>query len=137
MENNTINTEFADAFKARTKKQAVSIIKFLKNIKSNEEIMVIKNQLIKCCTSVAANYRAACRGRSKADFISKLGIVHEEADEVLFWLELLADLNYASPELEKLTKESDEILRVVAKSVATSRNNLVNSKNKTLTNSKN
>lgn len=79
--------------------------------------------MIRCATSVAANYRSACRGRSKADFISKLGIVHEEADEVLFWFELLSDLDYSSNEMEKLMKESDEILRIVAKSVATSRNN--------------
>lgn len=126
MEQNKINTEFADAFKLRTKKHAVAVIKFLKNIKSNDEIIIIKRQLIRCVTSVAANYRAACRGRSKADFISKLGIVHEEADEVLFWIEILIDLNYESPELEILRKESDEILRIVAKSVATSRNNYRN-----------
>jgi four helix bundle protein len=123
---NTINTEFADAFKLRTKKHAVTVIKFLRNIKSNDETIIIKKQLIRCVTSVAANYRAACRGRSKADFISKLGIVHEEADEVLFWIEILTDLDHLSPELEKLKKESDEILRVVAKSVATARNNYKN-----------
>jgi four helix bundle protein len=124
METNTINTEFADTFKLRTRKHAVNTIKFLKTIKSNDEIIIIKRQLIRCVTSVAANYRSACRGRSKADFISKLGIVHEEADEVLFWFELLSDLDYSSNEMEKLMKESDEILRIVAKSVATSRNNL-------------
>ena len=126
METNTINTAFADSFKLRTKIQAVNIIKFLRTIKSNDEIIIIKKQLIRCSTSVAANYRAACRGRSKADFISKLGIVHKEADEVLFWLELLKDLDMNSAELENLLKESDEILRIVAKSVATSRNNLKN-----------
>jgi four helix bundle protein len=124
MEGSTINTEFADTFKLRTRKHAVNTIKFLKTIKSNDEIFIIKRQLIRCVTSVAANYRSACRGRSKADFISKLGIVHEEADEVLFWFELLADLDYSSLEMEKLIKESDEMLRIVAKSVATSRNNL-------------
>jgi four helix bundle protein len=126
MEKNMINTDFADSFKLRTKKHAVTVIKFLKNIKSNDETIIIKKQLIRSVTSVAANYRAACRGRSKADFISKLGIVHEEADETLFWIEILADLDHKSSELEKLRKESDEILRIVAKSVATSRNNYKN-----------
>lgn len=123
MEKKGINIDFADAFKLRTKKQAVSIIKFLKTIKSNEEMFVIKNQLIKSATSTAANYRATCRAKSKADFISKLGIVHEEADESVFWLEVIEELDYNSTELTKLKKESEEILKIVAKSVSTSRLN--------------
>ncbi len=126
MTENKINTDFADAFKLRTKKQAVSIIKFLKKIKSNEEMLVIKHQLIKSATSTAANYRAACRGKSKADFIAKLGIVNEEADETVFWLEVIEELDYESDELNKLKKESEEILKIVAKSIATSRNNYKN-----------
>ncbi len=105
MEGKTINIDFADAFKARTKTQAVSIIKYLKTIKSNEEMLVIKHQLIKSATSTAANYRAACRGKSKADFIAKLGIVNEEADETVFWLEVINDLDYNSEQLEKLKKK--------------------------------
>ena len=119
-----VNIDFADAFKLRTRKQAVAIILFLKAIKSNDELYVIKHQLIKSATSVAANYRAACRARSKADFISKLGIVHEEADETVFWIEVLQDLNYGSIELNKLLNESEEILKIVSKSVATSRENM-------------
>lgn len=127
MEERVINTDFADAFKGRTKRQAVSIIKFLKTIKSNEEMLVIKHQLIKSATSTAANYRAACRGKSKADFIAKLGIVNEEADETVFWLEVISDLDFKSEQLEMLKKESEEILKIVAKSIATSRNNYRNS----------
>lgn len=127
MEERVINTDFADAFKGRTKRQAVSIIKFLKTIKSNEEMLVIKHQLIKSATSTAANYRAACRGKSKADFIAKLGIVNEEADETVFWLEVISDLDFKSEQLEALKKESEEILKIVAKSIATSRNNYRNS----------
>jgi four helix bundle protein len=123
MEENRINTDFADAFKLRTKKQSVAIIKFLKTIKSNEEMLVIKHQLIKSATSTAANYRAACRGKSKADFIAKLGIVNEEADETVFWLEVIEDLDYKSEQLNLLKKESEEILKIVAKSIATSRSN--------------
>lgn len=84
---------------------------------------VIKNQLIKSATSTAANYRATCRAKSKADFIAKLGIVHEEADETLFWLELFKDMDHKSIELQNLTTESEEILKIVAKSLATSRAN--------------
>lgn len=127
VEERVINTAFADAFKGRTKKQAVEIIKYLKTIKSNEEMLVIKHQLIKSATSTAANYRAACRGKSKADFIAKLGIVNEEADETVFWLEVINDLDYKSDQLEKLKKESEEILKIVAKSIATSRSNYRNS----------
>lgn len=123
MEKGKINTDFSDALKLRTRKHAVAVIKYLKTIKYNDEVGVIKKQLIKAVTSVAANYRAACRGKSKADFIAKLGIVHEEADEVVFWLEILEDLDYGSPEMTILKDESDQILRIIAKSVSTSRSN--------------
>lgn len=125
MEAKSINIDFVDGFKLRTKSHAVNTINFLKTIPSNDEILIIKRQLIRSVTSVASNYRAACRGRSRAEFVSKLGIVHEEADEVLFWYELLKDLNIESPNFDKLLKESDEILRIVAKSVATSRQNSI------------
>ena len=126
MEERKINTDFADAFKLRTKKQAVSIIKFLKTIKSDQEMLVMKHQLIKSATSTAANYRAACRGKSKADFIAKLGIVNEEADETVFWLELIEELEYKSDQLEVLKNESGEIFKIVARSLAISRDNYRN-----------
>jgi len=129
MEKGKINTDFSDALKLRTRKHAVEVIKHLKTIKYNDEIFVIKRQLIKAVTSVAANYRAACRGKSKADFIAKLGIVHEEADEVVFWLEILEDLDYGGSEMLKLKDESDQILRIIAKSVSTSRSNYYDSRN--------
>lgn len=90
-------------------------------------MLVIKHQLIKSATSTAANYRAACRGKSKADFIAKLGIVNEEADETVFWLEVISDLDFKSEQLEMLKKESEEILKIVAKSIETSRSNYRNS----------
>ena len=89
-------------------------------------MLVIKHQLIKSATSTAANYRAACRGKSKADFIAKLGIVNEEADETVFWLELIEELEYKSDQLEVLKNESGEILKIVARSLATSRDNYRN-----------
>jgi len=79
---------FADWFKKRTKNFAVDVIKFCKSIEQNPASRVISYQIIKSSTSVAANYRAACRARSNKEFYSKLCIVVEEADESVYWLEL-------------------------------------------------
>lgn len=128
MDKGKINTDFSDALKLRTRKHAVAVIKFLKTIKRTDEIFVIKHPLIKSVSSTAANYRAACRAKSKADFIAKLGIVHEEADETLFWFEILEDLEYVPVENMRLKTESEEILKIIAKSVSTSRANHNNSK---------
>ena len=71
-------------------------------------------------TSVAANYRAACRGRSKAEFISKLAIVEEEADETLFWLELIKEMNISNAHLvDTLLKEADELVAIIVASIKT------------------
>ena len=79
--------------KNRTKQFAKQIIILCRNLPKNREGRLIGNQIFRSGTSVAANYRAACRGRSKAEFISKLAIVEEEADETLFWLELIKEMN--------------------------------------------
>jgi four helix bundle protein len=71
---------------------AIGIIRFCRRIGGNEEGRIIRNQLMRCGTSVAANYRAVRRARSRREFIAKLGVVIEELDESLFWLELLADI---------------------------------------------
>src|SRR5436305_391415 len=83
------NAEFD--LKARTRQFAIRIIRLYKSLSHNEESRVIGRQLLRSGTSIGANYRAACRGRSKAEFIAKLGIVLEEADETVFWLELLPE----------------------------------------------
>lgn len=77
----------------RTKDFAKKIIGFCRVLPNNREGRLIGDQLFRSGTSVAANYRAACRGRSKAEFISKLSIVVEEADEAQFWLELIKEMN--------------------------------------------
>jgi len=77
--------------KQRTKEFAKRIMKVCRELPRNEEGRLIRNQLFRSGTSVGANYRAACRGRSKADFISKIGIVLEESDESLYWLEIIAE----------------------------------------------
>lgn len=78
--------------RGRTKQFAKRIIELCRELPNNREGRLIGNQVFKSGTSVAANYRAACRGRSKAEFVSKLGIVLEEGDETLFWLELVNEM---------------------------------------------
>lgn len=83
------NTKFAEDFKNRTKQFAVDIIKFCRTLPKSREANIIKNQLIRSSSSVASNYRAACRARSGKEFYAKLCIVVEEADESVFWLEMI------------------------------------------------
>jgi len=92
----TEKEEFIEKFKRRTKSFAVSVIKFYDQMKKTESTRVIGRQLIRSATSTAANYRAACVARSKAEFFSKMSIVVEEADETLFWLELVEEAELAS-----------------------------------------
>src|SRR3989304_7630990 len=77
--------------KERTRKFALEIIRLVENLPKNRIADVLGRQILRSGTSIGANYRAACRARSRADFISKMGIVEEEADETLYWLELLLD----------------------------------------------
>lgn len=91
----------------------------------------IVNQLIGSSTSVAANYRAACRGRSRPEFIAKLGIVVEEADETVFWLELIAAVPLSeSADVEPLLNESRELLAIFAASQITAKLNLKNDRHR-------
>ncbi|MGZ3354155.1 MAG: four helix bundle protein [Isosphaeraceae bacterium] len=83
---------------------------------------VIGRQLLRCGTSVGANYRAACRARSSAEFCSKMGIVEEEADESIYWMELLVDANLVAPELmANLISEANELVAIVVASIKTAR----------------
>jgi four helix bundle protein len=85
---------------------------------------VLGKQILRSATSVAANYRAACRARSKADFISKIAIVEEEADESLFWLELIAESGLMNTErLKDLTKEADELTAIFTATGKTAKQN--------------
>lgn len=104
-------------FKARTKKFALDVIRFTRSLPKGDEFSVIRTQLIRSATSVAANYRSALRAKSRPDFISKLGTVEEEADESLFWLELLSELaTRENPELTRLLSEADEIVAIAVSS---------------------
>ena len=108
---------FIEKMKGRTKKFAVNIIHFCDKLPRTNSSRTISFQLVKSATSTGANYRAACRGRSKAEFHSKLSITVEEADESLYWLELIEDTKIPCDqiELKRLQKEIDEITRILAK----------------------
>jgi four helix bundle protein len=99
--------------KSRTKKFALRIIKLVDELPNTKAGHTIGNQIIRSGTSIAANYRAACRARSSAEFISKLAIVEEESDETLFWLELIVESNLVKEEhLKELIKEADELIAI-------------------------
>ena len=108
--------EFIKKFKAKTKKFAVDIILFCETLPKTAGARNIIFQLIKAGTSTGANYRASCRARSKAEFYSKISIVVEEADESLFWLEVIEDAKVKCDfkELKRLQKEAEEILKVTS-----------------------
>lgn len=115
---------FAEEFKARTKKFAVDVIIYCKSLPKSDEAFIIKKQLIRSATSVAANYRAVCRARSDAEFFSKLSIVVEEADESVFWIEILKDVEISNTkETTSILNEATEILKIVAKSRKTLKEN--------------
>jgi four helix bundle protein len=108
--------------KARTQRFALDVIRFTRSLPQGDEFAIIRRQIIRCSTSVAANYRAAQRARSKPDFVSKLGIVEEEADETLFWLEVLKELGAGEPvELDRLLAEADELVAITVASRKTAR----------------
>ena len=99
--------------KNRTKGFALRIIKLVEELPNTQTGWTIGKQIIRSGTSVAANYRAACRARSKADFVSKITIVEEEADETLFWLELIVETKLVKEErLKDLLKEADELTAI-------------------------
>jgi four helix bundle protein len=117
-------------FKNRTKQVGLRIIRVVEALPSTRTADVIGRQLLRCGTSVGANYRAASRGRSPADVLSKLAIVEEEADESLYWLELLIESSILpAARLKQLMGEIDQILAMVVASQKTLRAN--NPKSKT------
>ena len=108
--------------KDRTKRFAVSVIRFCRELPPTLDGRRLGQQLLDAATSVAANYRAACRARSRAEFIAKLGTVLEEADESLFWLELMVDAEVVTPaRAERLLKEADELTAIFTTSVKTAK----------------
>ncbi len=109
-------------FKARTKQLALRVVRLVQQLPQTRIADVIGKQLLRSATSVGANYRAACRAKSTADLIAKLGIVEEEADETLYWLELLIESGLMTAEkLKSLMQEATEILAMTLASIKTLR----------------
>ena len=108
--------------KQRTKLFAIRIVKLFRSLPHTPDAQTLGKQVLRSGTSVAANYRAVCRARSKAEFISKMGTVVEEADETVFWLELLNETDVLRPERTMdLLKEANELLAIFGASLRTSK----------------
>ena len=111
-----------ETMKNRTKQFACKIIELCRLLPKTREGRLIGDQIFRSGTSTASNYRAACRARSKAEFISKMGIVEEEADETMFWLEIIEDIQIFDKNLTAaLMKECNEIIAIVVSSINTAR----------------
>jgi four helix bundle protein len=103
--------------KARTKEFALRVIRLVGTLPNTVKGRAIANQIMRSATSVAANYRAACRARSRAEFIAKIGVVEEEADETAFWLELIVDSGIRSgKQIGPLQTEANELVAIMAAS---------------------
>src|SRR5437879_2094583 len=104
----------------RTKAFALRIIRLYRSLPFRTDTQVLGKQLLRSGTSVAANYRAVCRARSKAEFVAKIGVVVEEVDETVFWFELMVDSGIFTPEkMSNLLKEGNELLAIFAASKRT------------------
>jgi len=113
----------ADDLRARTRSFSLRVIKMVQILPKNMIADVLGKQVLRSATSVGANYRAACRAQSGAMFIAKLSIVVEEADETVYWLELIRDAGLVKPELlADLMDEAEQILKIMASSRKTARN---------------
>src|SRR5438445_7103750 len=112
----------SEILKLRTKMFSLEMIKLFRTFPKTEEARIIGKQVLRSATSVAANYRAVCRARSKAEFIARLGIVVEEADETVFWLELLTETGIVRPQrANDLLKEANELVAIFGASLRTSK----------------
>jgi four helix bundle protein len=107
----------------RTKSFALRVIRLFRSLPYKPDAQVLGKQLLRCGTSVAANYRAVCRSRSKAEFVARMGVVVEEADEVILWLELLTESGIVSQEkTRELQAEARELTAIFTASQQTARN---------------
>jgi len=108
--------------KDRTKRFALRVIKMYSHLPKSTEAQVMGKQVLRSGTSVAANYREACRARSPAEFRAKMGIVEQELDETQLWLELLVESGVVAEEkMRELMSETDQLLRITVSSINTSK----------------
>ena len=111
-------------FRERTFQFGIRCVRLAESLPKTMAAQIIGRQLLRAGTSVGANYRAAVRGRSRADFVAKMGIVEEECDEALYWVDVLVELNVVSAKrVEELRREADEILAITVSSIKTARTN--------------
>ena len=112
----------AEEMKTRTRSFALRIIRLVDALPKTRTAEVVGRQLLRCGTSVGANYRASCRAKSPADFIAKMGIVEEEADETVYWIELLIESGQVDKErVNSLLDEANQILSIAVSSINTAR----------------
>ena len=111
-----------DELKKRTKQFGLRVIRLVESLPKTKTAATMGHQLLRSGTSVGANYRTACRGKSKAEFIAKLGIVEEEADESAYWIEILIEAKIIRPDsVIQLLAEADELTAIMAKSRKTAK----------------
>jgi len=111
-----------EEMKTRTRKFSLRVMRLVEALPRTRTGEIVGRQLLRCGTSVGANYRSACCARSKADFIARMGIVEEEADEAAYWMELLAEAELvAESRVANLMKECKEIVAIVVASINTAR----------------
>ena len=116
------NKEFEEKLRARMMTFSIDVIRAVDGLPSGRVAEVVGKQLVRCATSVGANSRAACNGKSKADFVAKLGIALEEADESQYWLEIIASLDVIGKDVAlKLRSEAQELTAILASSVKTAK----------------
>ena len=112
----------AKELQERTKRFALRVIRLFRELPRTEEARVLGRQLLRSAAALAANYRAACRARSQAEFAAKIGVVVEEADETVFWLELLLETGIVpEPKMGGLLTEANELLAIFSASQRTSK----------------
>ncbi len=120
-----------EMFRTRTKQFALRVIRLAQNLPDDKVSRVISNQLLRSGTSVGANYRAACRAKSAADFCSKMANVEEEADESMYWMELVIEgALMPDSRLKPLHREAEEILKMTVASITTARRGIRDAKKK-------
>lgn len=112
----------SDELKQRTRALALRVIRMCEALPKGRAADVIGRQLLRSATSVGANYRAACRAKSTADFVAKMGIVEEECDECLYWMDLLIEAGFVKQaRVSGLMREANELLSITVSSIKTAR----------------
>jgi four helix bundle protein len=118
------NLSESQQLRDRTKKFSIRIVRLFQALPKSTEAQVMGKQLLRCGTSVAANYRAVCRARSKAEFIARIGVVAEEADESVLWLELLEETRIlTSTQLQEISNEARELAAIFSAPQKTAKTN--------------